>query len=355
MVGILTEENYIKTFWGQQMFISLTERLRAKRIPYCEIIEDCYANLEAIFIIAADFNWTQSATQQLNQAGHTPILLCNQSESLPGCIYSCVCTDIRASMKSLLETIKQKGKKRIAIYGVNNSSISDISRVNDLFLWKDSETENIQVFYNDASFEKCFESFENEAKNFDAVICMNDYIAISLVNHLKEKDEGLLYDMLIISCVDCRLIDRYKDYITPLQLSFSEYGKAAVCAYEILKKHGNMSTVTLRVNCNIKNRTQKMPEAAKLQLEAIDNSFYKDSEFKELHIADMVYNITDNTDKLILKSISQGKPYDAIANECFLSVGSVKYRIKRILSFVGCESKDELVSILKKYGKRNSL
>ena len=207
MVGILTEENYIKTFWGQQIFISLTDRLRSKRIPYCEIIDHCYAELEAVFIIAADFSWTKSAIEQLNQGGYTPILLCNQSESLPGCIYSCVCTDIRASMKSLLEALKHKNKKRIAIYGVNNSSISDISRVNDLFLWKDGEIESISVYYNDASFAECFNSFEKDAENFDAVICMNDYIAISLVNHLKDKKPLLLDKMTVISCVECGLMD----------------------------------------------------------------------------------------------------------------------------------------------------
>ncbi len=350
MVGILTEENYIKTFWGQQIFISLTERLRSKRIPYCEIIDDCYADLEAIFIIAADLGWTKSAIEQLNAGGYTPILLCNQSESLPGCIYSCVCTDIRASMKSILEAIKQKGKKRVAIYGVNNNSISDISRVNDLLLWKDKEIEAISVYYNDISFAECFNSFEKDIEKFDAVICMNDYIAISLVNHLKEKDEHLLEGMTIISCVECALIERYKNYITPVRISFDQYGQAAVCAYEIIKKHGNLSTVTLRVDCSLKgNSAESAHKSVKFSLERNDDRFYKDTEFKELHIADLMYNITDTTDLFILNALSQGKPYESIAHECYLSVGSVKYRIKRILSSVGCESKDELVTIMKKY------
>ena len=82
MVGILTEENFIKTYWGQQIFISLTERLRTKRISYCEIIDNCYADLETVFIIASDYNWIKSAIEQLNFGGYTPILLCNQSEAL---------------------------------------------------------------------------------------------------------------------------------------------------------------------------------------------------------------------------------------------------------------------------------
>ena len=349
MVGILTEENYIKTFWGQQIFISLTERLRTKRISYCEIIDHCYADLDAVFIIAADFSWTKSAIEQLNNAGYTPILLCNQSEALPGCIYSCVCADIRASMKSLLETLKQKGKKRIAIYGVNNNSISDLSRVNDLFLWKDSQIEFIKVFYNDQSFADCFKSFEGEADSFDAVICMNDYIAISLVNNLKKTNATLLENMTITSCVECKLIEKYSEYITPLRITFDQYGKAAVCAYEIIKKYGNMSTVTLCVDCSIKGAEQKQRQSVMLSIENSDSRFYKDAEFKELHIADMLFNITDPTDLLILKALADGQPYENIASECYLSVGSVKYRIKRILSSVGCDSKEELVAILKKY------
>ena len=60
-------------------------------------------------------------------------------------------------------------------------------------------------------------------------------------------------------------------------------------------------------------------------------------------------SLTDSTDQLILNSLVNGKSYEVIANECYLSVGSVKYRIKRILSTVGCDSKDELVEILKKH------
>lgn len=349
MVGILTEENFIKTFWGQQIFISLTERLRAKRISYCEIIDDCYADLETVFIIASDFNWTKQAIEQLNGAGYSPILLCNQSETLTGCIYSCVCADIRSSMKALLDTLKEKGKKRLAIYGVNNNSISDISRVNDLFLWKDEQTEAIKVFHNDVSFAHCFDSFYGEAKDFDAVICMNDYIAVSLVNNLKQKDMELLGRLAIISCAESRLIDRYKNYITALRINFDQYGQAAVCAYEMLKKYGNLSSVTLRVAYSIGGSDDKGQKAVKLNLDSSDSRFYKDSEFKELHIADMFFNITDATDRLILKLLVEGKSYEAIAGECYLSVGSVKYRIKRVLSTVGSDSKDELVAILKKY------
>lgn len=349
MVGILTEENFVKTFWGQQIFFSLTERLRTKRISYCEITDRCYADLEAVFIIAADYNWTKCAIEQLNAGGYTPVLLCNQSEAFPGCLYSCVCADVKAAMKVLMETLKQKGKKRIAIYGVNNNSISDISRVNDLFLWKDDKTESLKLFYNDGSFENCFTSFYGEADDFDAVICMNDYVAISLVNKLKERCPQRLAELEIFSCAESQFVDRYKEHITALHISFDQYGKAAVNAYELLKKQGNLSTITLRVAYSIGGAKDKRQIPLELCLEGSDSKFYKDSEFRQLHIADMLFNIPDPTDRLILKLLAEGKSYETIAGECYLSVGSVKYRIKRVLALVGSESKSELIDILKKH------
>ena len=116
MVGILIDSKYSESIWCKSLFDSLTERLRHKRIPYCEIFDSIGKELDTIFIIASDREWTISAITQLNQNGIKPILICNQTEKLSGCIYSCVCSDINASMKNLLDTLKTNDRSRIALY-----------------------------------------------------------------------------------------------------------------------------------------------------------------------------------------------------------------------------------------------
>ena len=127
MVAILTDKSYADSLWSKQLFSSLTECLRSRRIPFCQIEDSCPAQCDTVFIITSDYAWTSSTVQQLNKSGRIPILLCNQYENLPGCVYSCVCSDVNSSMKNLLESLLEEDRKRICMFGMNPSSISDIS------------------------------------------------------------------------------------------------------------------------------------------------------------------------------------------------------------------------------------
>ena len=98
MISILTEPAYSGSIWCKELLKSLTDRLRQKRIPFCEIFESIENNGDGVFIIASDYNWIKSTVSKLNSAGIKPILICNQAEQIHGCDYSCVCSDINGSI-----------------------------------------------------------------------------------------------------------------------------------------------------------------------------------------------------------------------------------------------------------------
>ena len=50
MVTILTEPAYSESMWCKALYGSLTERLRQKRIPFCEMYDNVPVNSEAVFI-----------------------------------------------------------------------------------------------------------------------------------------------------------------------------------------------------------------------------------------------------------------------------------------------------------------
>ena len=141
MVAIFAEPGYGSSVWGKNLYRSLVRQLRQKRIPFCEITDFCPADTEAVFLIGANLDWTTAAIARLNRAGHQPILLCNQYERIPGCLYSCVCSDVNASMRAVLEELKAQNRTRVALYGMGSSSIADVSRASSLTLnGRDSAT-----------------------------------------------------------------------------------------------------------------------------------------------------------------------------------------------------------------------
>lgn len=350
MVGILLDSKYAESLWCKSLYESLVERLRHKRVPFCELFDTISDDLNAVFIIASDRKWTVSAITQLNQNGIKPILICNQSEKLSGCIYSCVCSDINASMKNLLDTLKTKDKSRIALYGINTESISDTSRVDSLFNWNGGNFEAMQVFNNNGSLQNCFDDFFAHIDEFDAAICSNDFAAVSLVRNLEEKAPEKLKDFYIISCAQTQISNYYRDHILSLNMNFDQYGKAAVYVYNALNKHKYLSEMTVKVLWSLESG-DPIPHSQniRLELKSSEDSFYDDKELAEMMIVDKILKSTDDVAGKIIEGLLSGGTLEQIADKCFLTVGGIKYRINKILSDSGAKDKDEVISLLNKY------
>ncbi len=350
MVGILLDSKYSESLWCKSLYESLTEELRHKRIPFCEVFDLIDTDLDAVFIIASDKEWTISAITQLNAHGIKPILICNQSEKLSGCIYSCVCSDINASMKNLLDTLKIKGKSQIALYGINTDSIADISRVDSLFNWKSGDFETMQIFTNNGSLKNCFDTFFTHINDFDAVICANDFAAVSLVRKLEETAPDKLNDFYIISCAQTQISNYYRDRILSLNMNFEQYGKAAVYTYNALKKHTYLSEMTVKVLWSLESvDSPSKPESIRLELTSSEDEFYNDIELNEMLIVDKILKTADDIEKKIIDGLLHGETTEQIAENCFLTVGGVKYRIKKIVSDCGAADKNHIITLIKKY------
>lgn len=350
MVAILTDKTYADSLWSKQLFSSLTECLRSRRIPFCQIEDTCPAHCDTVFIITSDYAWTSSTVQQLNRSGRSPILLCNQYENLPGCVYSCVCSDVNTSMKNLLESLNTEDRKRVCVFGMNPSSISDISRVNSLFSWKSEDMDTIQVFLNKGSLANCFDSFYPQIQDFDAVICTNDFAAIYLVRKLRTLAPEQLRRFRIISCAESELSNFYREHIDTLHVNFEQYGRAAVYIYESLRKRPYLSGMILHVAPSFQEPSPEAPPSeVSLAPDRQVDSFYEDPDLQEMLIADHLLSASDQADSIILEGLSTGRSYDEIAERCFLAEGSIKYRIKRLLSESGAGSREEMIRLYRKY------
>ena len=350
MVTILTEPAYSESMWCKALYNSLAERLRQKRISFCEMYDTVPENSDAVFIIAANYEWIKTTLCQLNSAGIKPILICNQAETILGCNYCCVCSDLTGSMKYLLDNLKADGKTRLALYGVNTNSISDIGRVDGIFAQSDGIIDSAQIFTNDGSLQHCYKKFTDEADNFDAVICFNDFAAVSLIRHLESEEKSdTLNRLKVLSCCQTKISSCYRDKIISINMNLEQYGKAAVFIYEKLKLHPYISQMTLNISWNAepKNSLNSLP----ISLKGTQNSdlIYSDKELNEMICAERILEIDSATDKTVIAYLCGGKSVTEIAAACFLTDSGVKYRIKRILEKCRISDKAELVSVVKRY------
>ncbi len=349
MVCILTDPNYSQSIWCKNFLKSLIENLRKNRIPFCEAFDEIPENVEAVFIIASDYKWIKSTIKSLNKVNISPILICNHIEEIVGCEYSCVSSNIQASIKSFLNQINSTHKNKIAIYGVNTNSVADIGKVDILFSNKEYFSENIKIFNNNGSLSNCFNDFSKHIDDIDAVICTNDFAAVSLVKHLKNESPEKLKKLNIFSLTSSSLSKYYNEYITSVNIDYNQYGRAAIRIYKNINKHNYISTMNITVAWNVSDNRISTNSAITLEKICEQDIFYNDDELAEMMKVEKLLNNCNSVDFSIINGLVQELSIEKICENCFITEGTIKYRLKKILAECAIKDKKSLIQLYKKY------
>lgn len=352
MVIIFIDPIYAGSMWCENLKQSLVAELKKKRIrfSFCEELS-AVSEKDTIFLIASDHAWTEHTIRRLNSRNIQPILICNQLDVIDALNYSCVCSDIYGSMKNIFALLKNSGKKHPAIYGINESSMSDSSRLVCIENLSQEFLFPYRTFYNHGSLSDCFEQFFAKIENYDSVICANDFAAISFIKHLEERAPEKRNELLIFSCAKSELSELYRGRIISPKTNYHDFGKAAVYISEKSNKHPFISNMVIRIASPIdtKDTTTIAPEYKVAEISTTTDEFYQDAEIVEMIAMEKLLCRCDHVDKQIINFLLQKRNYDEIGELCFLSESSVKYRIRRIIEDCGFESKDEMLRIAKKY------
>lgn len=172
MVRIICQEEYAGTIWCKRVLSGLVQELKKKRYNYTKSFdtEDIQAE-DAVFVIGSNPAWINPVISECNFNQTIPVVLCNQVGRVIKGQYHCVCSDINGAMDRLMEELAAVGRRNAALYGVNPSSVTDVSRM-ECFLKQ--KPDNGAVYLNKGSLEECFQSFYCRAdETMKAVICVN--------------------------------------------------------------------------------------------------------------------------------------------------------------------------------------
>lgn len=345
MIYILTDPTYTDSVWCRNFLDSLIDQLRKNRMTFGEVFDCVPADAEAVFIIASNYNWTRKTIKRLNSSGIFPILISNNTEHLPGCVYSSVSSDIYGSIKQLLSQI---GDKPAAVYGVNTNSLSDISKVDLLFSYSEDKTDKLRLFCYDGSLENCFADFEENGDDIEAVICTSDLAAVSLVRNLRQKSPDRLDSLTIYSLTGGTLSRYYSPYIKSLNIDYSPFGKAAIHLYKMIQKHKYISGVSLKVSWNTAD-TSAVTSPIEIDRTWEGGDFNRDEEIREMMAIEKLLDCADDIDRSIIRGLLAQKTLAELTFDCFLTENALKYRIKKILAVSGFADRQDLVDTLKKY------
>ncbi len=355
-IDILTEPSFADSSWCKAINSGLIKTLTRKKLSYQTVFDVPDGDLSQadhfLILIASNEAWITEAICKCREQKIHPVLLSAAPRHPMSGIYSTVTSDIRQSMYYLLHYLKKQGRTHPALYGINPSSLPNLTR-KDHFLSFTDKKDDTNVYYNNGSLKECFETFLPHINNYDCVICANDYAAISLLKHLKEIGIDTS-SLLPVSYGGTLLANRYADRLQTISMCYEEYGKAAITICETLSKNHALLYMNLSVKWKIgigEGWVTDFPDETFLPESetSVDEAFYRDSEIADMLRVEDMLNACDETDRMILSLLLLGKPYEQIAVDCFLALNTVKYRLKKLMEACGVESKKQLLELLNKY------
>ena len=358
MVLILVEPSYSRSIWCLNLLDGLTGEFKQKRVPFRQVasLDEAGPDDRYIYLIGSDNAWVRAALAACNRMGIYPILLCNQAYHTFDADYSTVCSDVINSMRRLVELLRGRGHGRIALYGVNPQSVSDESRMDSYLAALGGEDGRRHVFFNSGSLENCFEQFMARAQQYDAVICANDFAAISLVRRLGLRDPALLERLAIAGCADARLTQLYGSHILSVRVNFVEYGRAAVTLLENLRKNPYLSHIIMMIRWDfslLDGAAAPAPAARRREkapaLPADPDVFYEDRELNDMMLLEKLLDGCEDPDYDIIRLLLRGEPYEKIAETCFLTESAIKYRVKKMVRVCCVQGRKELTDLLRRY------
>jgi len=374
---IMTDPDYTDTTWCRQTVSGLLAEAGRKRRPHRFVPGDpaAWPDWDAVFdgnrrilvVIGTSVAWVQELLSRLSRENIQVVLVSLQSPA-GTCGISTVLMDHERATHALLTYLSGLGRQGIALCGINpNSSADRLKESAFLAFWPESDQKAVQkrIYYNYASISACCDRFCCQLQPpCDAVICANDVVAIALIRQLEERGISVPRDLLLASFGGTLLGRLNRIPLTTASLDHNELGRQAFAACQYLEDNPSVLSVSVKVGCQLVIRAStgdltpqtgdgSFGQSETLTVAPID--FYDDPDVQDILAMESFIGRCDELDLQILAGLLRHQTYAALAEHLFLAENALKYRLRRMLDWLGLANRQMLLEHLSAYLSAASL
>lgn len=364
-IPILIEPAYADSLWARQTLegmhresarrkyeTRILDSVRYRQIDYDGILDpEC----RMLVLLGTSLTWVPGMLDFMAEKNISTILLsfdpC-ESISLRGMVRM----DYVFAMRQLLEYLTACGKKSIALYGINRNSSADMLKNEQYMRWQAMHNARPSVFFNNASLENCYREFEPCMDRFDAVICANDLVAVSLLE--RARSLKVPEEMFVTCFGNSSLAQNIRPSITCVTLDHEEVGRQAVKLFGWLYRQEPLTSTSLLVRSRlvIRESTAMLSPAVSsiaascsetFQTSQID--FYADPAANRLLFTERMLSACNETDLRILQGLVRGDSNETMENALYISHTTLYYRLQRLMSIAECSTREEFTSLLRSF------
>jgi len=362
-VYLLVEPSIMTPIWHANSIEGLKRSAAKQKRTVCQIhsVEELDGQDMplALVLISTNNDWTSEAIDSCRKRNIRPILIgCMPGkfgEDVSGTMYSS-----KSSVQEMLQYFVSCGRKRVALMGINDNSTNDATK-REAFLTAARQmglaSTAKDIYCSNKGAINTLEAFFDNIDQYDGVMCSNDYMAANVLSWC--NDHGIqVPEQLYVSGLGDTLLCRYSQpTLTSATRSYIQTGEQAFNIWKQLNGDPSIFAIVVVVQCEIKPRGSTayspLPGAnAMLASAPVSTSMPEGTILSGVNAARSLENCLADCDEMdirIIQGLLQGSSVEKIAEELFISVGTARYRLKKLYSAASVSSKMEFIDLFKRY------
>ena len=347
---LIIEEYYRETSWCSQILSALSIEAAKREVLLREIRMDemDFPQDTPVVLLGASLE-NLPAAGRLIIAGVEPRQLSSH--------ISFVTLDRRTAMRQLVHYLYRCGARRIALVGTDATVHTDLLRFQG---WADAVQElgigdGIRdAFHANENPDQCYTAFMENVQDYDAAACTNDYIALQLLQMLRERKIAVPDQLMVTGFGDFQMAQWAYPALTSVSINLQEIGRQAFFAWQYLEKNPMVRSLNLSVDCSIHVRKSTPPCASIPSLPGAVSAFppplphrtFMTATMRQLARMENLISGADETTLRLLKGVARKIPNERLCEDVYLSYTAFKRRMNKIYGACGVQSKQELADLL---------
>ena len=363
IVYLLVEPSIMTPIWHANSIEGLKRSAAKQKRTVCQIhsveeLDDRETPL-ALVLISTNNDWTSRAIENCRQRGIRPILIgCMPSkfgEDVSGTMYSS-----KSSVQELLQYFVSCGRSRVALLGINENSTNDTTK-RDSFLATARQLglpiTAKDVYCSNKGATTPLELFYDNISQYDGVLCGNDYIAAHVMAYCADNNISVP-EQLYVSGLGDALLCRYTNpTLTSATRSYFQTGVQAFNIWKQLNGDPNIFAVVVVVQCEIKPRGSTAysplpglnPKITAIPRQTAMPEGSVDQQVSAVKSLEHCLANCDQMDIRIIQGLLHGTGIEKIAEDQYISVGTARYRLKKIYTSAGVSNKTDFLELFRRY------
>lgn len=361
-VPVMWDPACFHSVWHKQIYEGIVKAATAAQCGVHLMVspQEAFEYEKSVILIGFNHENLMDSIKRFSSQKMKIILAGMDSDSL-GSQISCVTHSRSREIVRMIRYLYSCGKQRIAVVGSAENSLNDTVKVEAAKRYSADKPYPIRqkdIFQWRTSIDECVQAFLPRWKDYDAIICPNDYTAFDVIRQLVRNDVRIPEDLYVTGFSN-QMIGRFcRPSITTVMMDHPLIGDYAFSVWQQLRSLSESDFVIKKYlpgKLIVRGSTAYQPNTApEDQIILWDGAyeadqFYKNPTIQSLMKLDNCFQQLDELDLQLVQGILGSESYEKIADRLYISLGTLHYRMSKIYLSIGCRTRAEFTQIISKW------